>query len=454
MPTLIVEIDPADSRRLIFNIPVTLSQAMAHLWSRPPAPGALRPDPSEQAPGGCQRRFLINKEDLNTVLSLRHGLADQYLKRIQPIAAKGKPPPLPAWVPADVQKKIVGRQLAAGVHRFPGMKPFGNIVVWIASTGYAQAQVYQEFPDSLDYYKDIAKGNAYDARLLHKVYTQFNSDMRYFVEKKGWSPEAARDEIARIGEECFKLILEGMAMIMTAGAGISAIGTSMRNTAPRMIASVKRSGFRRGGIEPGAGITASGASAYRNALAEAKINGRFLTETEIENAMRSSELVKREVAQASAGKMSSSYIPAGVADTVDGLSEMTGSLIPSKPFQFSGAAYNIPKAGRIVVSKDAVAGTTLRGSPQSLRVIVRHEVGEVLESGPQALWSRFGDIGSSHWRSSARGATLPGTTRAEQITLLRDAKALAQGSGGSLLRDALDEIRKVARKLTMEREVF
>lgn len=453
MAALTVIIDPADSSRLIFNTPVTLSQAIAHLWLQPPPAGSLRPDPAERAVGGQQRRFLIDKQSLSVVLSLRHGLADQYAKRILPIESKGKPT-LPAWVPADVQKKIVSRQLAAGVHCFPGTKPFGKVVVWIAATGYAQAQVYQEFPEDIAFYKDVAKGDDYKARLLHKVYTQYNADMRQFVINRGMSPATARDELAKINEACFKLILEGMASMMTAGAGISSISQSIRASAPRMIATVERSGFVRGGLRPS---VASGASALRKIMAEVKVNGTRLTEVEVENAVRTSEQVSREVAEASGGKFKAVYIPAGVADTVDGVQDLIGTIGPSKPFQTSGSAYpSFERSGtRIVFSKNAVAGGSPRGVPTTLRTTVRHEVGEILETGPTARWPSFGHIDlKCHWRSSARGATLPGTTRAEQILLLREAKVLAEQHAGSSLSAALREIRKLSQDLKVEADVF
>jgi hypothetical protein len=453
MATLTVIIDPADSGRLIFNTSVTLSQAIAHLWLQPPPAGSLRPDPAERAVGGQQRRFLIDKESLSVVLSLRHGLADQYAKRILPIASKGKPT-LPAWVPAEVQKRIVNRQLTAGVHCFPGTKPFGNVVVWIASTGYAQAQVYQEFPEDISYYKDVAKGDDYKARLLHKVYTQYNSDMRQFVIKRGMSPASARDELAKINEACFKLILEGMAAMMSAGAGISSINQSIRASSTRMVATVERSGFARGGIKPS---VASATSALRKVMAEVKVNGTRLTETELENAVRTSEQLSREVAEASAGKLKAVYIPAGVADTVDGVKDLIGTVGPSKPFKFSGSAYpSFERSGtRIVFSKDAVAGGKPRGVPTTMRSTVRHEVGEILETGPTARWPAFGHMDlKCHWRSSARGATLPGTTRAEQIQLLQEAKVLAEKHAGSSMSAALIEIRKLSRDLKVEADVF
>jgi hypothetical protein len=58
-----------------------------------------------------------------------------------------------------------------------------------------------------------------------------------------------------------------------------------------------------------------------------------------------------------------------------------------------------------------------------LCTIIRHEIGEALEmTAPR--WQQFGGIDVSHWRSSARGALLPGTSKAEKIMLLEDARKL------------------------------
>jgi hypothetical protein len=238
-----VEIDPADSSRLIFNQEVSLAQAIAYLWAKPPAaPNALRPDPHERAVAGRQRRFIINKNDLSVIFSLQHGLADQYARRVRPIMAKG-PATLPNWVPLNVREKILGFKLASGVHRFSGEKPWGDIVVSVAHGNDMHYQVYQEYPETLEYYLGITHGNDHNAQLLLKVYKQFNSDMRYFVQQKGLTPEIARSEIRRMNDEVFKLVIEAAVGMLSAGAGISSMNSVMRSTAPKVLEAAERTGF-------------------------------------------------------------------------------------------------------------------------------------------------------------------------------------------------------------------
>jgi hypothetical protein len=249
------KIDPADSTRIVFRDAISLQSAIGWLWDSPsPPPGTLRPDPSERAVAGKQRRFILKMDDMATLLRLRHGLGNQYLNLIRTrgvIESKGKPH-VPAWVPVALKEKIVGKKLPVGVHHFPGEKPFGEILIWVSPGPDRAVQMFQEYPDSENYYLEIANGDQYKAHLLHKVYTQFNSDMRVFVLQRGMSIENARDEIQRISEECFKLILEGMAMMMTAGAGISSISQSVRNSTTRMVSTFERHGFGRSRSKPSA----------------------------------------------------------------------------------------------------------------------------------------------------------------------------------------------------------
>ena len=179
-------------------------------------------------------------------------------------------------------------------------------------------------------------------------------------------------------------------------------------------------------------------------LAQMEINGVRLTEAQLQSTARTFEVVEREVAQAVGGQVSlrGYYIPAGQGQTV---ANPELGIFFGRPFEVPGPAYPDVQRGLVIVGRDAVQGTTIRGNPQTLRTIIRHEVGEVLESGPRARWPQFGHISTSHWRSSARGALLPGTTRAEQITLLQDARALG-------IPESVG--RTLARQLNIEAEVY
>ena len=240
---LSVTIDPADRSRLVFSQAVTLAQAITFLWPLPPSKCALRPDPAERAVSGAQRRFIIDTSNQNALMGLRVDVMNQYLS-ITPIQAK-EPAPLPGWLPMHVRQQILGFSLPDGVHRFAGSDQWGDIVVWIKRSGSClRAEAYQEFPQTLEYYLQFTDSDQWTANLLLDVYTHFNADMAYFVEKKGLSPSEARAEIRRINNEVFKLVLEASATIMATGASISAINATMRTMSPKVISAAGRSAWR------------------------------------------------------------------------------------------------------------------------------------------------------------------------------------------------------------------
>jgi hypothetical protein len=243
---LAAQVDTTDSARIIFSESVNLQQAIAYLWARPPLQAnAIRPDPAEASMGGRQRRYLINKSDLDLVFSLQHGLANVYLGRIQPIMSSA-PAELPNWVPRNVRDLALQGRLQNGVTRFPVAPPWGNIVVYSnRSGGYLTIQVFQDYPETLDYYLGVTAGDRYQARLLQAVYTQFNRDMKYYVDEHGYTPERARDEIRRINDELFKLVIEGAVAMLSAGAGISAAGSAIRSSSRQVIEAAERTGFAR-----------------------------------------------------------------------------------------------------------------------------------------------------------------------------------------------------------------
>jgi len=114
----------------------------------------------------------------------------------------------------------------------------------VGSTGSApNFQVYQEYPDDIDFYLDVAHGDGHKARLLHQVYTTYNKDIRYFVEEKGLSPDSARSELQRINAELFKLVIEGAMNIVTAGAAVTAVGASIRSSADQVVEAAERTNF-------------------------------------------------------------------------------------------------------------------------------------------------------------------------------------------------------------------
>jgi hypothetical protein len=236
---LSVTIDPADRSRLVFSQPVTLAQAIAFLWALPPTSrSALRADPTECCKASAQRRFIIDTADVDALLGLRQDLMNEYVS-ITPIQGS-QPPPIPGWIPVNVREQILGFSLPDGTTRFPGTAPWGAIVVWVRHGSYMRAEVYQEFPTTMSYYLDITQGDQWTATLLLSTYTQYNTDMRYFVEQKGLSPSEARSELSRINNEVLKLVLEGAVAMMSAGSAVTATNNAMRAMAPRIIATAER----------------------------------------------------------------------------------------------------------------------------------------------------------------------------------------------------------------------
>jgi hypothetical protein len=241
---LTAQIDPANAGRIRFSRPVTLSEAISYLWSQPPMQrDALRADPIERSMLGRQHAFLIKKDDMDLLLSLQHGLGNEYLKRLKPIMSNAKVE-LPKWLPMHVRKVITEGRLRNGVQRFPGMAPWGDIVVWYDGRGSSpKIELYEEYPEDIDFYIGFTKGDNDQARLLHQVYTGYNRDMRDFVDEKGHSPEWARDEIRRINDEVFKLVIEGAMMMMSVGTGVSATGSAMQASAGKITAAAEKTGF-------------------------------------------------------------------------------------------------------------------------------------------------------------------------------------------------------------------
>jgi hypothetical protein len=241
---LSASLDAKDSSRIIFNQLVTLDEARRYLWRQPPSQDTLRADPAERSVGGKQRQFLIKKE-VDLVMSLQHGLSGEYLKRLRPISSTAKPTELGlGWIPNSIRDTILSGKLPRGITRFPGTKPWGDIVVWIDPTGaYISIQAYQEYPEDMDFYLNITRGDGNQARLLHQVYTGYNKDMSYFVEKQRLSPDLARAEIRRINDEVFKLVIEASVNILSAAAGISSIGNSLRSSANKVIETAESTNF-------------------------------------------------------------------------------------------------------------------------------------------------------------------------------------------------------------------
>jgi hypothetical protein len=252
-----------DRRVVIFSRPVTAEEAATFVWGEAGKATLLVPATRETHGAGGHRSFRLNVTDVDQIMSMRHGLAYQYISR-GIIRSTYKVPPLeeqmPKWLPSAIRDQLIKQHRSGttpkGAQYFPGTPPWGSIVAWSGRDEFGRdsIQIYQEYPDDQGWYLHFTDGDKSQARLLHQVYTQFNRDMRYFIGE-GWSPYAARDEIRRINDEVFKLVILGAFTILSSGVGIGVVSNQMRQT----LTAAQRTGFRpiRAAKAAGAGRAAA-----------------------------------------------------------------------------------------------------------------------------------------------------------------------------------------------------
>ncbi len=222
------------TKTLTFSRPVTSIEASNFLFGNASRSGLLKP--TGTAAVGRSSCYLIDTRDVDIIMQLRSDVRDAIVKD-GVIRSVGKPIELPAWIPANIKQDIYDGKLQNRVTHYKGQAGWGDIIVWKDNMS---VQVYQEFPESESYYSGITSDGT-QARLLHYAYTQYNKDMRCFVETKGISPESARSEIRRINEEVLKLILEGAAALLSTGAGITQVNNTIRMSAKQVSDAARRS---------------------------------------------------------------------------------------------------------------------------------------------------------------------------------------------------------------------
>jgi hypothetical protein len=301
--SLHADIDPFNPARIVFDQPVTVSQAVNYLWGSTPLSSSyqnpLRPDSGEAAQNGAQRRFLVNLEYPGLLLQIQVPHISQYYQaRLQQnVPQTPTPATLPAWVPLAVQESILNGALRNQVTHFQGARPWGDIVVWYHVSGIrTDIQVYREFPENLEFYLQIADRDRRVARILQRVYTEFNRDMRYYVEQHGYSPERARDEIRKVNDQCLLLVLEAAAMLLSAGVGIHAVMNAMRANAGRMTGAARqgrrsaRPGANRGAALSGARQTMAERIRYWAGRLRRAVDSRTYQEGQIANIEHEVEL--------------------------------------------------------------------------------------------------------------------------------------------------------------------
>lgn len=169
----------------------------------------------------------------------------------RPLEILGASPGLPAqslppWVPHSVALAI--DRAPSGTYAYPAAPPYGRIVLWVRHDVLGrEVQVYQEFPESFEFYLRVCRGNETDARRLRAVMTEFNRDMRYFVEERHFSPEVARAELRAINEALFRSLMEATAEVYGAAADATALIDSLGRRANQILEAAQRgSKFPRG----------------------------------------------------------------------------------------------------------------------------------------------------------------------------------------------------------------
>lgn len=251
--TLTARFDTKNIHLVCFSKAVTIQEAGVYLWNTPQVQKVLKGDPTEPSRMGRQHQFLIGRDPVLFYTLKPADLKTDFLRRMSTtpmgdgdgpalLMSKG-PTELPQWVPPDIKQRVKAGNVVNGVSRFPGVKPWGDVVLWVSKGFYTDVQVYQEYPENYDYYLRVARNDAHKARLLHQVYTQYNRDMRQLVEVKKLSPERARDEIRTINEAVFKQIIEASANILSTGAAISAIGGAVSSSAEQVVGTAERTKF-------------------------------------------------------------------------------------------------------------------------------------------------------------------------------------------------------------------
>ena len=250
------------TKKLTFNTPVTPVECSMYLFGT--ATRAAVCQPTGVVMGGKYREFMLDIRNVETVMAMRNDIRNAIV-RGSVLTSAGNPYDMPKWIPDTIQRDIKSGRLKQGVTRYPTHGEWGDIVVW---KGNVSVQVYQEFPSDKAFYDRIDGGRG-DGHLLHFAYTQYNQDMKYFVELRGMSPDDARGEIRRINDEVFRLVLGAVATIMSSAASSAQMMNTMRASGAQVTTAVRRS---RRYWNNQAGGASSAATAERIVPLNGKVN--------------------------------------------------------------------------------------------------------------------------------------------------------------------------------------
>jgi hypothetical protein len=238
------------AKKLTFNAPITPAECSTYLFGNVTRAAVCQPTGAVMS--GKHREFMLDIRNVETVMAMRNDIRNAIMQG-SVLTSTGDPYDMPKWIPVSIQRDIKSGRLKRGVTRYPTLGEWGDIVVW---KGNVSVQVYQEFPSDDAHYDRIDGGRG-DGHLLHFAYTQYNQDMKYFVELRGMSPEDARGEIQRINDEVFRLILGAAVAIMSSAAASAQVMNAMRASGAQVAAAVRRSRRFSNNPVPGASSVAT-----------------------------------------------------------------------------------------------------------------------------------------------------------------------------------------------------
>jgi hypothetical protein len=232
--------DSQSLRHLVSEPPIARADAVRLLWGddRGVPLEQFHPDPLDKPIEGPQKRFYFHvsqesfeaiKDDLFKRVYFRRGWGlylEHWLHEI-------------SWFTDDVREVLTEAELRGelAAHRLEldiatiagidvhlgktftarGEPPYGDIVVWVGRGDFAdqyEMQAFQYAPEDPSFYAGVSG----DPRLVREGWVGRNADLKHFVEQRRVRPSDARDLMARINTELFRMLIAALGEVF-AGAG-------------------------------------------------------------------------------------------------------------------------------------------------------------------------------------------------------------------------------------------
>jgi len=169
------------------------------------------------------------------------------LSFVEPLTSKPRKIEFEPWVPEALRQEILANKTPDGLYRgqYQAAWPSGhtaNVVVWVKRGPLGREyQYYLEFPIDQGFYDYFAKKKGlsdWQRNLVRATLVEYNKDLFSLLspnsvtgEPSSRSPEYARIELRTIYAEILKGVAKGSAQIVLGGAGITALGNSMKQRA-------------------------------------------------------------------------------------------------------------------------------------------------------------------------------------------------------------------------------